>query len=238
MKKMNNESDWRRIIVTAAMMVLSPVPGLAQNVALDPGMSIDEKRTGWLPYVFSSESLDTAIGAGAFSSGTIQPQASLFGTGFVTLNESALVSGSFTNYRFGDSRFFLDTFVLADRFTDQRYYGDYDRDPRQERAGSNGSDKDDYVTGTSNQATLELTLKYRLPIGGIKDNPVSVYHLKRGMLESGPAGGETWNPLTSGQTTAAAKFPLVPTVRRGNEKTARNRSAAAPPSLCPLPEGV
>lgn len=202
---MKNRGAGKWVIVAIAML-LSPVRGLAQVVALDQGMSIDEKRTGWLPYLFSTESLDTAIGAGAFTSGTIQPQASLFGTGFVTANESALVSGSLGNYRFGDSRLFLDTFVLADHFTDQRYYGDYDQDPRQERAGSNGSDEDDYVTGTSNQVTLELTLKYRLPIGGAKDNPVSVYRLKQGLLESGPLGGDFWNPLRSGQTTAAAKF--------------------------------
>ena len=185
----------------------APVQLSAQVIALDRGQTIDEKRSGWLPYLFASESLGTAIGAGAFTAGgRLQPQASLFGTAFVTSNESALISGAWSNHRFGKSRFFFDGFALADHFTDQRFYLGQDIDPDKSRSGSNDSDAENYVTGVSNEVTIHATLKYRLPIGSLKDDPVAVYHLYQGLLESGPQGGESWNPMTSGQTTLAAKF--------------------------------
>jgi outer membrane protein assembly factor BamA len=192
-------------MIMATAMFLS-TPALAQIVALDKSQTIDEKRSGWLPYAFSTDSLDTAIGAGAFTAGTIQPQASLFGTGFVTANDSALVSGAANNFRLGDSRFFTDAFVLLDHFTDQRFYADLDNDPTQAKAGSNDSDEEDFITGVSNELTLNLTLRYSLPIGSVKDDPLAVYTLDEGLLQSGPVGGQTWNPLTSGRTTLASRF--------------------------------
>jgi outer membrane protein assembly factor BamA len=184
-----------------------PVQVSAQMIALDRGQTPEEKRTGWLPYIFATDSLGTAIGAGGFTaSGKKQPQASLFGTAFVTSNESALVSGAWNNHRFGKSRFFLDSFVLADHFTDQRFYLGQNLDPNESRPGSNDSDPDNYVTGVSNEVTVTAALKYRLPIGNLKDDPVATYRLYQGLLESGPKGGDTWNPMTSGQTTLAGKF--------------------------------
>jgi hypothetical protein len=159
-----------------AAVILLPLlqPAWGQMVALDKGQSIDEQRSGWLPYLFATESLGTAVGAAGFRTGNLQPQSSLFGTAFVTSNESALISGALNNVRLGESRFFLDSFLLANHFTDQRYYLDYGRDPTEAAAGSNDSDKDDFVRGVSNEVTFGLTLKYRLPIGSIPNDPVAV----------------------------------------------------------------
>jgi hypothetical protein len=192
--------------IVAMILTMASVPGAAQIVALDEGQTIYDKRSGWLPYAFSTDSLGTGIGIGGFVSGNFQPQASIFGTGLVTNNDSALVSGAMNNFRFGDSRFFWDAFVLADHFTDERFYVDVDFDPTRPRAGSNDSDKDDFVSGTSNELTFEYTVKYPLPIGGARDNPIGIYHLKRGLLEEGPPGALEWNPMTSGRTTLAAHF--------------------------------
>ncbi len=185
---------------------LLPIQLHAQVVALDRGMRLEDKRTGWLPYVFSTDALGTAVGVGGFSSGNFQPQSSLFGTAFITSNDSSLVSGALNNIRLGSGRWFFDTFLLVDHFTDQRFYGDFDQDPNEVRAGSNDSDEDDFVTGVSDEVTFNMTLKYRLPIGGIRNDPVAVYRVHRGLLESGPRGGEEWNPLASGQTTFGTKL--------------------------------
>lgn len=193
-------------IFVLALVALMPAQVSAQVVSLDKGQSLYEPRTGWLPYIFATSSLGAAIGAIGFKSGFRQPQTSLFGTAFVTSNKSALVSGGIFNYRFGDSRFFLDSYLLLDHFTDQRFYADIDQTPTIPPAGSNESNANDFVSGISNEATLYLTLKYRLPIGGLKDDPVAVYRLDEGLLGSGPKGGETWNPLTSGQTTIGTRF--------------------------------
>ena len=188
------------------VVLLWPMLTYGQITVLDPDMSIDDRRDGWLPYIFATESLGTAIGVGGFSAGNLQPQSSFFAAGFVSSNDSGLLSAALSNVRFGDSRSFLDTFVLASHFTDQRFYGDYDQDPDEPRAGSNDSDKDDFITGTSDERTLEMTYKYRLPIGGIKDDPIALYRVEGGLLKSGPRGGEDWNPMASGQVTFGTRF--------------------------------
>ena len=193
-------------LVSLFFFVVLSMPAKAQVVALDPGMRLEDKRKGWIPYLFATDSLGTAIGVAGFTSGQYQPQSSLFGAAFVTSNDSALISGAVSNIRLGKYRWFFDGFLLLDHFTDQRFYSDFDQDPNQARAGSNDSDPDDFTTGVSDELTLDLTLKYRLPIGGIQDDPVAVYRLREGLLEYGPEGGRTWNPMTSGQTTFATKF--------------------------------
>jgi hypothetical protein len=190
----------------AATAIFVPSLSHAGVVVLDKSQTLDEKRTGWLPYIFSTESLDFAVGAGAFTAGTIQPQASLFGTGFVTANGSALVSGTANNFRLGDSRFFTDAFVLFDHFTDQRFYADLDNDTSQAKAGSNDSDQDDFITGVSDDITLNFTLRYQMPIGATRDDALTVYTTDQGLLISEPTGGSAWNPLTSGRSTLATRF--------------------------------
>ena len=192
------------LLATTALVL--PAQSYAQVAVLDKSQSLDEKRSGWLPYVFSTDSLDFAVGAGGFTAGTIQPQASLFGTAFVTANESALISGSANDFRLGNSRFFTDAFVLVDHFTDQRFYKDPDNNSAQARAGSNDSGEDDFVSGVSNELTVNLSLRYSLPIGSLRDDPLSIYTLDEGLLMSEPTGGSEWNPLTSGRTTAATRF--------------------------------
>ena len=208
--KKKSVSKFFEMFVRPCLVLLAftvPAQVSAQVVALDRGQDPTEKRTGWLPYIFATESLGTAIGAGGFTaSGKKQPQSSLFGTAFVTSNKSALLSGTWNNHRLGDSRFFIDSYLLLDHFTDQRFYLGQDADPDNPRAGTNDSDAENYVTGVSNELTITAMLKYRLPIGSLKEDPVSTYRLHQGLVESGPQGGEVWNPMISGQTTLAAKF--------------------------------
>lgn len=194
------------VILFLIVAIVVPAQSFAQIVALDKSQSMDEKRSGWLPYIFSTDSLDTSVGIGGGLSGTIQPQASLFGTGFVTANESALLSGAANNFRLGNSRLFSDAFILFDHFTDQRFYADLDNDPTQAKAGSNDSAEDDFITGISDEVTLNFTLKYPLAIGSAKEDPIRVYTLDKGILQSEPTGGKTWNPMTSGATTVASRF--------------------------------
>lgn len=194
----------RATLLTALLCL--PALSSAQVVVLDKDESLDEKRSGWLPYIFSTDSLDLSVGVGGGQGGFIQPQASWFATGFVTANESALLSGALNNLRLGESRFFTDLWVLADHFTDQRFYGDLDNDPSEARAGSNDSDSEDFITGISDELTFNWTLKYPLAIGASRNDALSIYTTDEGMLQSAPTGGKTWNPLTSGRTTLATRF--------------------------------
>jgi hypothetical protein len=201
----------RRSALSASLAVatlLFVVPAGAQTVALDPGQRLEDERQGWLPYAFATDSMGTTIGAAAFSSGIFkQPQSSLFGTAFASSNNSWGIVGAVNNVKLpGTRRLFFDSFLLVGHFSDSRYYIDLDKDPTKPKAGSNESGADDFVTGISNDVQLELTLRYSLPIGNAIDDPVSIYNLNRGLLESGPAGGHKWNPLTSGKTTVITRL--------------------------------
>ena len=64
-------------------VLLLPLHAKAQVVALDRGMQLDEKRNGWLPYLFATDSLETGVGVAAFSGGNLQPQTSVFASAFI-----------------------------------------------------------------------------------------------------------------------------------------------------------
>jgi len=68
------------------------------------------------------------------------------------------------------------------------------------RAGSNESDKNDYIEVSGSDAWYELKFRYLLPMGHGKNqvhfNPV----FKNGILVSGEMGGTNWNPFVSGRT--------------------------------------
>ncbi len=194
------------VLLIIVFIALVPTPSFAQVVALDMDKSLYEKRTGWLPYLFATDSLGTAVGIFGFTAGVAQPQTSLLGTLFATSNDSLLASGAFRNFRLSqDSRFLMDTFVMINHFTDKRFYAGKTL-PDDDFAGSNDSNKDSFATGISNEFTLTLNFKYRLPIGSLKYNPIAVYRLKEGLVKSGPKAGESWDPIRYGQTTIGAKF--------------------------------
>lgn len=192
-------------------MLLSSIvalPAFAQTIVLDRDMSVVERSRGWLPYAFSTESLDTALGVAGGVSGTgRQRQMGAFGTLMGTTNDSWSLIGVLNDYRVpGAGRLFLDSFLMLGRFTDDRVYADITPDPTRPRAGANDSDPDDFLSGVTEDIQFELTLKRPLALGSGRDDPVSLYRLDRGLLMSGPGGGERWNPLRSGKTTLAGKF--------------------------------
>ena len=201
---------WKKktaLLLAAGLLSVAPV-AYAQDIALDPGQKIDDPRSGWLPYAFSTDSMSTGAGAAIFTSGNFsQPQFSLFGTGFATTNDSWAVVGAANNYRIpGTERLFLDSYLLLGHFTDSRYYVDLDRNPKDIKAGSNESVEDDFVTGISNDVQFEINLDYTLPWGIAKDDPLTIYHVDRGLLTREVNSLDNWNPLTNGKTTASLKF--------------------------------
>jgi len=58
-----------------------------------------------------------------------------------------------------------------------------------ESAGSNDSDKDNFVTGDGWDNFFRLKFKYLLPIGSGKDQIISTYKMDRGLLKSDATGG-------------------------------------------------
>jgi hypothetical protein len=62
------------------------------------------------------------------------------------------------------------------------------------------------LSGTSNDLHLELTVRYPLPIGAARDNPLTLYRTRKGLLLSDPQGGDEWNPLKHGKTILGARY--------------------------------
>lgn len=175
---------------------------LAQDIALDLNQPIGETRTGWLPYGFSTDSMGTTLGIAAFTAGKLQPTSSLFLSGYASSNDSWGVVGAGRNIQIpGADRFFFDAFLFAGHFTDSRYYVDLDGDAAFPAAGSNDSKADDFVSGVSNDAQMEATVKYVIPIGDGVEHPLSIYRLNQGLLATETERVSSWNPFRNGKTT-------------------------------------
>lgn len=194
------------LLVSFSALLFCTCLVLADSITLDEKEEFEDTRWGALPYVFATETLGTAIGVGAFVSGIHQPQSSLAGTAFVTDNDSWLIAGALRNFRFGErDRAFFDLYAVTTHYTDQRFY-ENGNGSRVDSAGSNDSSEDDYISGISDDVHLEFTMRYPLPIGAAKENPLTVYKTREGLLLSEPQGGAEWNPLTSGKTIVGARY--------------------------------
>jgi len=194
-------------IVASIIILLLPISATAIDVAVDKNEGIEKRPSGWLPYAFQSESLGTALGVAFYSFGQRQPQSGIVGTGYITNNDSQLLLGSISNYKIPKSdRLFFDVFAMIGHFTDQRFYVDLNKDLSRARAGSNDSEKDNFVSGVSNTIEFNFTVKYPFATGNARMDPVSVYYLDKGLLSSGPPGGDKYDPYNNGKTIGAAKI--------------------------------
>jgi hypothetical protein len=180
----------------------------AQIVTSVERSQVDPKETTklWLPYAFYSGNLGLGYGLGGVVNGWLQPQ---FTAGGVIMHSSrgasalALVGKDYRLYP--RERWFVDGTLFVSRFNEQRGYfsGISSVTDNSATNGSNESSEDDYVEGEGNDNLFELDAKYILPIGAGRDEIVYRYRVKNGLLESGAAGGGTWNPLLNGRSTVA-----------------------------------
>ncbi len=193
-------------LVSCTLLVIRTSTALADSITLDESEAYGDTRWGVIPYAFATETLGTALGVGTFVGGIKQPQSSLIATAFKTSNDSWLAAGSLNNLRFDAlNRWFFNIYALSAHYTDQRFYESTDHITI-DSAGSNDSSPDDFLSGISNDLHLELTVRYPLPIGAAKDNPLTLYRTRKGLLLSDPRGGDEWNPLKHGKTILGARY--------------------------------
>jgi len=165
-----------------------------------------EKNVLSVPYAFYNESFGFA-GAYAYAvTGWPQKQSALIGTAMVGTQGSAMgfLMGRDLQIPF-TPRLFLDAIVQAGYFQENDIYTNGNPDFPDERAGSNGSDEDDYVESDGWDNFFRLRFKYLLPLGHGKDQIISTQVVDRGLLVDGATGGESWNPFTSGLTYLEVK---------------------------------
>ena len=171
-----------------------------QSITVGPDGKF-QKQVISVPYAFYNASFGFA-GAYAYAvTGWPQKQSALIGTAMAGTKGSAMgfIMGRDLQMSFAE-RLFLDAIVQAGYFQDADIYINGKKKFSDERAGSNDSDKDDYVESDGWDNFFRLRFKYLLPIGHGKDQIISTQVVDQGLLVDGATGGESWNPFHSGRT--------------------------------------
>jgi len=184
------------------VVVLAATSVYADQVTVDQS---DPKREGRppsviVPYAFSTEALETGLGAVYYRRGVFQGQDNFFLTGYGTSNSSFGLFGGMTNLQLSKRLFFNPTigFMSNDQ---QRFYGDFGYElGGAPPAGSNDSDENDFVFGSGIDSFLHMTFRYVLPIGAGSDAQPHRYTTSEGLLADGSTQLGNWNPAKSGRT--------------------------------------
>lgn len=194
------------IILALTLALICTTVSLAEEIKIIPiGDSREEKELK-LPYAFSSEIFGASVGYVYSVIGYPQPQSMVLATAMAGSKGSGMLFLMGRDIRiFGAERLFMDPILSTGYFVDNNAYINGNPDFTNERAGSNDSDKDNYITGSGMDNFVRINFKYLLPIGNGRELIVNGYQLKEGLLESGDSGGECLNPLASGRTFLQAR---------------------------------
>lgn len=186
-------------LVIVAMVLRCPT-AVGQSILVNRDEEF-EPKTVTVPFAFYNENLDFGAGPAFVTNGLFQDQMSLIGGGFWTTNgsNSVFMFGSDINIPFVE-RLFLDTRLSYARFGEFESYADGNPRFPFERAGSHGSDEDNFIEGDGEDYFFQFRFKYLLPIGHGRDTIINTYVLDRGLLHGGATGGEGFNPFASGRT--------------------------------------
>lgn len=176
----------------------------AQHIILEGDEEGPQRsRTIVVPYAFSTETLGFGVGLGGTYGPQSQPQSLYYGTGYITDNGSWLAMLGGYNLQIPHSkRLYIRPYGIMAHYTQMRLYVDGNPDYPNERAGSNESSKDNYIEEDAHEGTADFEMRYILPWGHYRENPIHTYVTRNGILKENPSGAEHWNPLESGQSTA------------------------------------
>ena len=190
-------------LIAAALVALQPVTSArADQVTRDQADPAREGRPPSIiiPYAFSTEALETGIGALYFRTNVFKPVDSLFVTGYGTSNSSFGLFAGLNSVQLSE-RLFLSTRIGLMSNDQQRFYGDFGYEiGGLPPSGSNDSDPDDFVFGTGIDTYLRMDLRYVLPIGAGSRPQPHRYTMSSGLLVDGSANLGSWNPFKSGRT--------------------------------------
>ena len=169
-------------IVLFAFSLWGAVQTQAQYLVKTGESETFENKTVFIPYAFSTETLDFGIGGGAIYGPKRQPQSTLFATAYYTANESYLTMlGAYDLRAPFTQRLFLRPYFIFAHFTEMRAYVDGNPQFANERAGSNDSSEDNYITRDTHDTTLSIEMRYILPFGAAKTDAMQTYYTTDGL---------------------------------------------------------
>lgn len=164
--------------------------------------STDGAYSQVIPYAFFNANTGFAAAAVVLGKGLIQPQVITVANAFVghTGSYNLFLSNLDMQVPFS-RRLFVDQVTYYSNLNEVDSYQVGNPAFPNERAGSNGSDADNYIEAEGDDLFAFLNFKYLLPIGHGRELPPHDFNLSYGMLDpDSAAGGAGWNPLESGRT--------------------------------------
>ncbi len=195
-----------RLCAVLPILVLGITSVSGQEILLREGQSEPAEGTFAVPFVFYSDALGASAGASIGNRGFFQPQASAFATvvgsaggslyGFLAVRDLEVP---------GSRRLFINGQINVGTFSEVDIYRDGNPAFPGERAGSNDSDADNFITGDGTDVKAWALFGYVLPIGGGRDDLKSTLYLTDGIVTSGARDTSVWNPLRNGYTLAGIK---------------------------------
>ena len=199
---------------SAAVLLLTvlALPAAAQEILVDENAppTPDGVSRFFAPYPVAGETYDFGLGAFYATTGRFQPQLGLYASVLASSNGSGNLFLGANDYRLPyTERAYLDAFVLLGHYSNLRAYVDGNPEYPNESAGSNDSNREDFIRDRANEVWVEFPLNYLLPIGA-GEEALHTYTLDRGILADGSTNTGGWNPLRSGRTSLTFK----PFVRR------------------------
>jgi hypothetical protein len=181
-------------------LCLAPSPGYAEEY-LETGVPAADARIR-LPYAFWNETFGFAVGYVYAMNGFPQPQAGMVASVMVGTEGSIMGFAMGQNIRPSRSlpRLFMDPIFSIGYFDNADVFIDGNPDFSGDRAGSNDSDPDNFITGSGGDTFARVRFKYLLPIGTGRDRILPAFQFDRGLLVNGGNRGDAFNPWKSGLT--------------------------------------
>jgi hypothetical protein len=179
---------------------------VAQEVLLREGQEEVSVGTMVVPFAFYNEATDLSIGLSIGRRGVLQPQTSVFATAVTSLSGTTYGFLALRDLRAPWSeRIYVDAQLNLGTFSEIDIYSDGNPAFPEERAGSHGSDEDNFLKGEGTDYAGWLGLFYVLPIGAGLDAPESRLTLRDGLVLGGGRDTSTWNPFRGGYTVLGLK---------------------------------
>jgi len=192
---------WRHGSVKTFVLLLSLCIFLPPNAAkAEEAKDYTDLRLS-LPYGFYNADFGVTLAWIEGRIGFPQPQASFLASAMAGSEGSAMVilMGKDIRTPFLD-RLFIDPILSFGYFDETDSFIDGNPKFADQRAGTNDSDEDDFVTGSGFDNFARIRVKYLLPIGHGRDQIVPDYEVADGFLVSGATGGTSLNPFASGRS--------------------------------------
>jgi len=176
------------------------VPGQAEEI-LETSLPRADSTIN-LPYGFWNETFGFAAGYVYAVNGSPQPQVGL------VASVMAGTEGSVMGFLMGQNirpvrsleRLFVDPILSIGYFDNADIFIDGNPDFPDERAGSNDSDPDNFITGRGRDTFARARFKYLLPIGTGRERILPAFQFDDGLLADGANGGDAFNPWRNGLT--------------------------------------